>query len=250
MMGPPLPTQYVLLFRMQFAKIRREWYYYFVIPILVALGLIWMRWLLAEGDLTDAAAERFVAGAMVVAAMFGTINAVAHETALSRSTGEIEYLSTFPLSRLAFVVAMVTLPILYTIPSILTILVAGSIAFDLTPNVQPMLPVILLASALMLAGIGIALGLYVPVRAARTLAGVLPIALMLFTPVLAPGAEFPAWLRDIGNVLPTTRAVEAVEAALFGSLGGLELVDFGVVCAVSAVELALVIRLPGWRNEA
>jgi len=241
----PVRDQYLAILKLELLKVRRTWFFHFLIPALIALGLVWLRSRLAAHPIGD---KRYVAGSATVAAIFSSLNAVAHDSSAAKANGELEQLASLPIARAPVVFAMVTLPIAYGVAPILILLFVGSAALGLSPHFQVIGLVALLAMQLMLAGAGLTLGLYFPQRMATSLAAAVPLFLMLFTPILLEPSQLPPVLGSVGSVLPTTLAADVLEHALFGNPGGAELLKVTAVAAVAVVALAAVVRLPGWRD--
>jgi ABC-type multidrug transport system permease subunit len=243
---PSLREQYLAILKLEFVKIRLTWFFHLLIPALIALGLVWLHARLnsvsAGGD------ERYVAGSAMVAAIFSSLNAVTRDTSIAKANGELEQLASLPVARAPVVLALMTLPIAYGIAPVLILVLVGSAALDLHPHFQILGVIALLATQLMLAGVGLMIGLYLPERLAWSLAAALPLSLMLFTPILLTPAELPWVLGDLGSVLPTTLATDVLEHALFGDPGRSDALKVLVIGAVAAVALAAVARLPGWRE--
>lgn len=247
---PSVRVQYATVWSMQFSKVRRTWFFHFLIPSLIAFGTVWLgSRLAAVGSFPAVGAERYVTGAIFVAVMFTSVNSVAHDAALAKQLGEIEYLSTFPLSRWTLLLAMLTLPVLYALPSVGVILLAGRWLLHVHPTPGPEFALIIVVTDLMLAGFGTLLGLYLPLRLATTVSAALPLMLMMFSPLLVPPDAFPRWMGVVGRILPTTLAVDVMQTSLFGSMTAAQWVRLAVIAALAVGLVALVVRLPGWRER-
>jgi ABC-2 type transport system permease protein len=246
---PTRAMQYRALTWLQLTKVRQGWFFHLLIPSLIAIGVVWLRSLVGFTDADQAGVIRYVSGAAVLGAVFGTVNASAHDTARAKDLGEVEYLATFPVHRAALTVAIVTAPVLSSIPVVIATFFGGWWLLGTPFHVSPAVLLVVAIVAVMLASVGVALGLYLPPRLAATVANILPLSLMVLTPILFRPETLPFVLEHVGRVLPTSIAVHVVEKATFGGgLGRSELDDLFVI-ALAAAVVSLVVRLPGWRQR-
>lgn len=247
---PSLVAQYRAVAWMQLAKIRRGWFFHLLIPVLIAVGVIWLRSLIGFTEIDPEAVRRYVSGAAVLGAVFGTVNAVAHDMARAKESGELEFLATYPVRRAVIVVAVISLPIIYTLPVIAATYIGGWWLLDTPLTFTPIvLPVVVLV-ALMLASVGVVIGLYLPLRLATTVANLLPLVLMVLTPVLFPATALPTVLAGVGRLLPTTVAVDVVHEAYFQKATLASATKpLLLLLVVTVGVMALVVRMPGWRER-
>lgn len=152
--------------------------------------------------------------------------------AQSKHEGRLEYYLAMPISREAYLLALVTVVGVMALPGILFSLALGAWRYDIGLELHPAFPLVVVLGIASLAGVGIAMALYSPRQQITNAATQLIIFYVLFfAPVLIPREQLPGVLQATARLAPPAYAADAVRATVT-SLPGTDLA--GSLAAMSA----------------
>lgn len=241
--GQPVLVQCWDLFRMELTNWRWSWRGSLlqgtVTPMfsLLALGLF-------ARDSGREALLYVVTGNIVVSLLFGTMTSVESRVSWLRFQGGLDYVATLPVSRAAFVLAMVAAFLLLSMPSVIVTAVLGPLLLDAPVRLHPLILLVIPCCTAPLAGVGAALGM---TGRTQQQSGNLTFLLMLVMtalgPVIVPPDRLPGIMVFLGYFSPATYAASALRQVMVGPVTMRLLVDLLVLCAVTAASMAWV----GWR---
>lgn len=206
--------QYRALVLLQLRAMRSTLWFVAVLQAAMAVGLVVGIGLLVP-DISKTTATYLATGA--AAQSFGTAGLVILPQALARgkALGTLEYYLSWPLNREAYVLALLTVTALMTLPAAAFCLVLGMLRYGVGLHLEPAVILVALLALLSVAGAGVAVAMCSPSQgitdAFRQLA-VYYVA--FFAPVLMPAEQLPGALRFIANFLPPTHAADGVRATL------------------------------------
>lgn len=135
--------------------------------------------------------------------------------AQARHEGRLEYLLAMPISREAYLLALVSVVGIMALPGVLFCLLFGAWHYGFALEWSPLvIPVVLLGIA-SLAGVGIALAMYSPhQQVTNALTQLIIFYVLFFAPVLMPREQLPGLLQWTARLAPPTYAAEALRAAV------------------------------------
>jgi ABC-2 type transport system permease protein len=159
--------------------------------------------------------------------------------AQAKSGGMLDYMRSFPVPRMAYLAADLTIWLLSTLPGVILALVVGSLRYDFELQFSLLIVPAFILVVLMATSVGYAIALLSP---KEELVGVLTnliiFSLFLFSPINFPVERLPTWLETIHRFLPVKYAADAVRGALVPGYSdgmGLALVVLGVWCLAGLV---------------
>lgn len=156
--------------------------------------------------------------------------------AQAKTGGMLNYMRSFPVARMAYLAADLTIWLLSTLPGVILALVVGSLRYDFKLQFSPLILLAFTLVVLMATSVGYAIALLLPkAELVSVLTNLIVFSLFLFSPVNFPAERLPNWLETIHRFLPIKYAADAVRGALVpGYSDGLELalVVLGVWCLV------------------
>ena len=148
--------------------------------------------------------------------------------AMARKEGTFDYVWSLPIPRMIYVFADATIWIAVTLPGVILALVIGGpyhgFSLQVSPLIVPAFMLVALGSVFV--GYAIAFGAPKP-EIANVVTQVLVFFIMIFSPVVYPIAQLPAWLEAIHRVLPFKYMADLSR----GTLTSLN-VDLGLAFAV------------------
>lgn len=219
------------------------------LTILLNLGMVFAFSFIA-GSRDPALGRQFVPGAGVMALVTLGIMMVAQDLAQQRRTGTILYYAALPISKTAYVLAVVTGNGVAALPGVVITVLAGSWLFGIPVVFNPLILVVVPLSAVSLAGLGAAIGLGIKDwRVAGLVAQLTMFFIMFFAPVMIPPDRLPPLLQLTGWLLPPTYATRAFQAALEPGVSSQLLGDLAILAGFALASLLAVAKTLRWRVE-
>jgi ABC-2 type transport system permease protein len=168
--------------------------------------------------------------------------------AQQRLAGTFEYIWSLPVPRMVHIAADSTNWFLSTLPGIIIAVIFGSIRFDFSLSVSPLVIPAVIMIALCATFLGYTMAFAVPKpMMAMVLTQVIIFVVMLFSPVMYPAEQLPQWLQSIHTVLPIRYMADLIR----GTLTDLPILlgtAFGVVGAWLVVGFTVTYFLVRRRN--
>jgi ABC-2 type transport system permease protein len=159
--------------------------------------------------------------------------------AQAKSDGMLDYMRSFPVPRMAYLAADLTIWLLSTLPGVILALVVGSLRYDFDLQFSPLIVPAFTLVVLMATSVGYAIALLSPkAELVGVLTNLIIFSLFLFSPVNFPVERLPGWLATIHRVLPVKYAADAVRGALVPGYSdglGLALAVLGIWCLAGLV---------------
>lgn len=219
------------------------------LTVILNLGMIFAFSFIA-GSRDPALGQYFVSGAAVMSLVTLGIMMVAQDLAQQRRTGAIQYYAALPISKTAYVLAIVTGNGVAALPGVLITVLVGAWLFNLSLAFNPLILVVVPLAAVSLAGLGAVIGLGIKNWRVVGLAAQLTMFfIMFFAPVMIPPDRLPGALQAAGWLLPPTYAARAFRAALAPDVSMELLTDIAILAAFALGSLAIVARTLEWRLE-
>ena len=219
------------------------------ISVLLNLGMVFA-FSFISGSREPELGRYFVSGAAVMSLVTLGIMMVAQDMAQSRRNGAILYYASLPISKTAFILAVVTGNGMAAVPGMIITLLVGSWYFGFSLALNPLMLAVVPLSAISLAGVGAAIGLGIPNwRVAGLVAQATMFFIMFFAPVMIPNDRLPAILQYTGMILPPTYAAQAFRAALQPEITVGLLTDLAILAVFGLGSLAIVVKTLKWRLE-
>jgi ABC-2 type transport system permease protein len=207
-------TQYRDLVSMQLRSMRNELWFAAMIQVVLSLGLVIGFGFLIP-DVSETTALFLVTGTATQA--FVTIGLVMLPQLLAQAkeAGRIEYFLTLPISREAYLLALVTVVALMALPAVAFTVVLGAWHYDLSFTFEPAFIAVALLAVFSLAGVGVAMAVYSPhQQVTNALTQLIIFYVLFFAPVLLPKEQLPEVLQFTSNFAPPTYAADGVRATL------------------------------------
>jgi len=159
--------------------------------------------------------------------------------AQAKSQGMLDYMRSFPVPRMAYLAADLTIWLLSTLPGVILALVVGSLRYDFELQFSPLIVPAFTLVVLMATSVGYAIALLTPkAELVNVLTNLIIFSLFLFSPVNFPVERLPNWLETIHRFLPVKYAADAVRGALvpgYSDSLGLALAVLSAWCLVGLV---------------
>ncbi|MCL4241508.1 MAG: ABC transporter permease [Dehalococcoidia bacterium] len=207
-------TQYRDLVSMQLRSMRNELWFAAMIQVVLSVGLVIGFGFLIP-DVSETTALFLVTGTATQA--FVTIGLVMLPQLLAQAkeAGRIEYFLTLPISREAYLLALVTVVALMALPAVAFTVVLGAWHYDISFQFEPAFILVALLAVFSLAGVGVAMAVYSPhQQVTNAMTQLIIFYVLFFAPVLLPKEQLPELLQFTSNFAPPTYAADGVRATL------------------------------------
>jgi ABC-2 type transport system permease protein len=206
---------YGLLFQWRTKQIRTYLPIILVLQTVLSVGIVYgLAFLLPNIDSTSALF--LCTGAPTLSLLLMGLTIVPQELIQTKRTGGYDYMRTFPVPRLAFLAAEISVWLLAQLPATALALIVAALRFHFALNISPLVvPVVLLVGATS-AAVGYAIALALPVELAQNLASFTSIALLLFSPINFPMSRLPNVLQVVHHVLPVGYMADLMRWTLTG----------------------------------
>lgn len=156
--------------------------------------------------------------------------------ASAKAEGSFDYMWSLPIPRLAYLGADLTIWMVATLPGVIVALVVGSIKYDFTLQINPLVIPVLLLITLTATSVGQAIALVSPKpELVNVLTNLIIFGMFLFSPINFPVERLPNWLASIHRVLPVKYAADAVRGTLIPEYADdlqLALIVLAIWCAL------------------
>jgi len=219
------------------------------LTIFLNLGMVFSFSFIA-GSRDPALGWYVVPGAAVMSLVTLGVMMVAGDLAQQRRSGTILYYASLPISKTAYVLAIVAGNAIAAVPGAVVTVLVGAWIFGLQLAFNPLILVVVPLSMISLAGLGASIGLGIKNwRVVGLVAQVTMFFIMFFAPVMIPPDRLPGILQATGWLLPPTYAARAFRAALQPEITAELLRDVAILAAFAIGSLIVVARTLEWRLE-
>lgn len=241
--------QYLILTQIMLTEYRTTWFYHVFFGTVMPIGLIFFFKTINQAMAVEQAIF-LLGGNMAISIAYGPTHMMIVKIGWGRETREFDYWAMLPIPKLALILAMVSVYLIFAVPGILCSYIFGSWMFGLRPTGSLILLLLLPLSALSLTGFGALLGLYARTgqRAMAYAQGLIGFVTFL-SPMLIPLEAMPRVLQIVAIFVPTTYVADAFRLMLAGNSGPRLLYDMLILAALVVVFLLLVHRKLDWRTN-
>jgi ABC-2 type transport system permease protein len=159
--------------------------------------------------------------------------------AQAKTGGTLDYMRSFPVPRMAYLAADLTIWLVSTLPGVVLALIVGSLRYDFELQFNLMIVPAFTLVVLMATSVGYAIALLSPkAELVNVFTNLIIFSLFLFSPVNFPVERLPEWLATIHRFLPVKYAADAVRGSLVPGYSdglGLSLAVLGAWCLAGLI---------------
>lgn len=232
----------------QMLEIRRTWYWFLVFSLILPVTMVFGFTRIGSG-LTDYASLIFIiSGSAVFAATNEGLYALAVRIGTMKKEGTLIYYASLPISKTAFLLAILLSRLVVTFPGMLVPLIFGAWLYQIPINLNLWVLILLLLTAMALANVGLMLGAVVgSLELVQIIVNILLFVLVMAGPIFSPMDSLPLPLQILSYLLPPTYAAAALRSALHGTFDLHFYLNVLVLLALTIVGFLLSSRLLRWR---
>lgn len=239
---PPVTESFIVLLRMQMARLRRSWRQYVVVSSAMPSGIVLLLRAMS-GPVPKTVALQVITGNIVLSVAITAIAMLAQQVAWMKANRTFDYFRTLPVSSAAVVLSILLAYLAFALPGMAVVLVVGRLLYGVGMHIGfGLLPAVLL-TGVALSGIGALIGLLARSDQFAGLTGNLVMMLVLFLGII-PASRVPAIVNALSWMIPSTYGVHLLMALLGGGASMAQwLYDGGALMLWALLLFLLVDRL-------
>lgn len=229
-------------------EIRTIWYWYFIFSLFLPLAMVFGFARMGSG-LTDRASLIYIiSGSAIFSVANDGLYTVAVRIGSMKKEGMLLYYASLPISKIAFVIAIVLARLVVTLPGMIAPLVFGSVVYHINLEFHLSIVLLLPLMALAMCSIGMALGSFInSLEMIQIVVNMLLFMLVMAAPVFIPMQALPLPLQIVGYLLPPTYAADALRHVLNGTIGIAFYTDIAVLIGMIIASFYLMNRWLRWQ---
>lgn len=232
----------------QLLNIRTGWVWYFLLSSFIPILTLFFLFMVLSYQIRFA--SYVVTGNVVFAVVLSCFNTLAEQMGWMKQNRFFEHFAVLPVAKLSLITALVARAVLFSIPPMAMVLIAGKILFRLPVVLHPYLVLVFFVGGFSLSGIGAVIGIYSKdANKANIAVRVIFPVLVFAAPVMLPAENLPVIMRYISLIFPTTYMANAFRSALTGSFDGHFWLNTGALTLFTIVSLWLTARKFDWRVD-
>ncbi len=191
-------------------------------------------------DISETAALYVTTGAATNATVTIALVVLPQFLAQAKQEGRMDFMLTLPISREVYLLSQVATTMILATPGTILAVAFGAWHYDLSLDVSPWLPVVIVLGIASLAGVGVTVVMLSShFQVTNAITQLVIFYVVFFAPILLPKEQLPELLQTVSTVMPPTYAADAMRASLT-DLPGTDLYrDLVVLSGFALVSLTL-----------
>ncbi len=239
-----------ILFKAFLLSLRNSFLFQIFLQTVVPIAFVFAMGHYAGVTLGNDQLIRIVSGTITFNLAYLGLMSLSARLAGMKEDGTLVYFWALPISKASFVSAILASRLVMLLPSIVVPIVAGSLMYSITLNINWSLLLIIPLSILSLASIGTALGVLLKGQELVVLvANALIFVMALAAPTFMPTSILPLPLQILGIFLPTTYTSDALSHCFKGLFDTTYFIDVVVLFGMGIGSLLLVSKFLKWRTD-
>jgi ABC-2 type transport system permease protein len=232
----------------QMLEVRRTWYWFLIFSLILPVTMVFGFTRIGSG-LTDYDSLIFIiSGAAIFSVTNEGLYALAVRIGTMKKEGTLIYYASLPISKTAFLLAILLSRLVVTLPGMIVPLVFGAWLYQIPVSLNLWVLALLLLTAMALSNIGLVLGTIVgSLELVQIIVNILLFVLVMAGPIFSPMSSLPLPLQALSYILPPTYAAAALRSALHGTFDASFYLNVLVLLAFTIGGFLLSGRFLRWR---
>lgn len=236
--------KHYIIFKSALLDIRNEWSWYLILMITNPLAILFFLRVVLGANISFLS---YIVGSVIMTFGTGVFLSLGQTFAFYKATSSLDYYMALPLSKNEIILSLVFRNIILSLPSLLIIIVVGSIIYNAPIHLGLPFFVVIILTSLSLAGIGTIIGVGTKdMQVASILTQILNPLFVYLAPVFVVQSALPAVVSYLSYLFPTTYAANALRSALIENAFS---IDTLILAVISFASLFIVSKLIDWRND-
>lgn len=236
------------LFLEQVYNLKLNWYWAVIVSLCLPLALVFGFGHIGGTATNPQSLLYIISGSAIMSVATESIVNMAQRLASFKSQGRLTFYASLPISKVAFILALIISRMGLTMVGMLVPLFAAPLIYNVQLDYNLWIVGILLLTSFSLASIGVALGVLVgDPDLTGQLGNLLLILLLLASPIFIPSSNLFLPFQVIGYLLPPTYAAEALRLAFLSNFNTSFYLDLGMLVVLMLMSFFLIKRYLHWR---
>lgn len=232
-------TQLFELTKMTLLSQRQGVAFLVMVQVVLTVGLVLGYGYLIP-DISETAALYVTTGAATNAIVTTGLVMLPQMLAEAKHQGRLEFMLTLPISREVYLLSQILATIIFAAPGTILAVAFGAWHYDLSLDIHPLVPVVILLGIASLAGVGVTVVMLSShFQVTNAITQLVIFYVVFFAPILLPKEQLPELLQTASVVMPPTYAADAMRASLTDLPGTALYRDLAVLTGFAAASLAL-----------
>lgn len=232
----------------QILEVRNTWYIYLIFSVVLPISMVFGFTRLG-GQITDESGLLYIiSGSAIFAVASDGLYTLALRIGSMKQQGTLLYYASLPISKAAFVIAIVLSRLTVVMPAMLMPIIFGAWYYHLDIHFNLWILILLPLTGLSLSVIGMAVGALIDnLEMVQILVNVLLFVIVMAAPVFTPIEALPVPLQILGYFLPPTYAATALRGALTGTFDGTFYANVAILLLLTSISFLLTNRGLRWQ---
>jgi ABC-2 type transport system permease protein len=232
-------TQLFELTKMTLLSQRQGVAFLVMVQVVLTIGLVLGYGYLIP-NISETAALYVTTGAATNAIVTTGLVMLPQMLAEAKHQGRLEFMLTLPISREVYLLSQILATIIFAAPGTILAVAFGAWHYDLSLDIHPLVPVVILLGIASLAGVGVTVVILSShFQVTNAITQLVIFYVVFFAPILLPKEQLPELLQAASTVMPPTYAADAMRASLTDLPGTALYRDLVVLTGFAAASLAL-----------
>jgi ABC-2 type transport system permease protein len=232
-------TQLFELTKMTLLSQRQGVAFLVMVQVVLTIGLVLGYGYLIP-NISETAALYVTTGAATNAIVTTGLVMLPQMLAEAKHQGRLEFMLTLPISREVYLLSQILATIIFAAPGTILAVAFGAWHYDLSLDIHPLVPVVILLGIASLAGVGVTVVMLSShFQVTNAITQLVIFYVVFFAPILLPKEQLPELLQAASTVMPPTYAADAMRASLTDLPGTALYRDLVVLTGFAAASLAL-----------
>ncbi len=236
------------LFLEQILEIRATWYWLLIFSLVLPLAMVFGFARIGGMTLDRTRLLYVISGSAIFAATNDGLYGLAVRIGSMKQSGRLVYYMSLPISKVAFVIAVVLARLMLTLPGMIAPILFGAWLYGINLEFNLWIVLVLPLTALTMSAAGMALGsLLDELELIQIIVNLLLFVLITMAPVFTPVDALPVPLQLLGYCLPPTYAADAMRHILNGEITPAFYNDLAVLALMAGISFVILSRWLRWR---
>ena len=232
----------------QMMEVRFIWYWYFFFSLSLPAAMVFGFTRFGSGLDDQLSLIYIVSGAAVFGAVSEGLTTMAIRIGSMRKEGMMIYYASLPISRTAFILALILSRLTITLPGMVAPLIVGAVLYDVNLQINFWVITLLPLTALALSVLGMVAGSIMDsMEMIQMLVNGLLFIMVVAAPVFIPMEALPLPFQLLGLLLPPTYAAAALRSALEATYDTVFYLNVAVLVSFTVLGFLAITRWLRWR---
>ncbi|MEP7288988.1 MAG: ABC transporter permease [Chloroflexota bacterium] len=234
----------------QILEVRTTWYVFLVFSIILPISMVFGFSRMGTGLNDTSSLLYIISGSAIFAVASDGLYTMATRIGSMKKDGTLVYYASLPISKVAFLMAIVFSRLIVTLPGMIAPMLFGHWLYGVDLQLNVWLLFLLPLNALALSAVGLAIGALIDsMDMILMIVNIIMLVLIMAAPVFMPMQSLPVPLQILAYFLPPTYAADALRQALAGTFGTSFYFDVAMLIGITLVSFYVMNRWLSWRQK-